>query len=323
MSITENDLNTLYSILEQVTKESPSSITRICRAMNAYGYTPFSIRKTIYALSHLPYFQFLVDGKPLVNFSDSDLEDYENGKYDNNTLTVRTYGGLILLNTREKKTVNKILSEHRRGYDEANEYIFAGEITREIYHYPNYSMLEDIHNALKENKTYQCKTTNGKTVSPLGIYYSPLKGEYYGYVINGEYMDFIPFPDLSLSTINGQKKTHRITEKEKKIIERILPYLWESEKVPIDCQPQHCILIVGNEKNTQKKVLFELSSHTQNKKIDVQTSLRKNGEMEIHLTLIPSDSFLSWILSYGSSVLAIKPDNLREKIIQTYRNILE
>ena len=175
---------------------------------------------------------------------------------------------------------------------------------------------------MKEGKTYFCKTGKGVEIAPLGIYYAPVLGEYFAYAIEGDYLDFFPFSNLSLVKIpGGSEKMHFITQKEKDIVSSLLPYLWGPDRVYIQKKPALNVLLLRNEENTEKKLFFELSMHEKNKQFGIKTVKTVDGDTQISLTLIPTEDYLSWILSYGSSLIVLKPSSLQKRIISIYKDV--
>jgi len=47
----------------------------------------------------------------------------------------------------------------------------------------------------------------------------------------------------------------------------------------------------------------------------------KNGQLRMHLKVADSRELLGWILSFGSGVQVVKPDNLRAAVVEEARRI--
>ena len=278
------------------------------------------------------YLPFL-NGKSLLSLSDSEIRKFRNGELDDNRIEFFPSGSCIVITEEEMKRLHKILNiptpSYNKSFKKKNieksgsdiDFIIVNNEERTALHEENTNkeLLKKVYFNLESKNATQCIRINtNEKYNVFGIYYVFEQSGFYAVSEkiskDDNKIHFIPFSELK-----DLNNTRFLTKNWLQKNQEIQKYLWAPESIETDVKPT-CFRIQLNHLetgNTKAKILRDLSKFS-------YTIISQNEKhIILEFSIIPTPKFYSWLLSFGSSVCVLSPEDTREWIIGEYRKIWE
>lgn len=315
---------TLFNIILTIESEENVSILDISSKNNIKLE---SVRRIIKEISHyLTDYIVYIDNIEFKSFYETNQKKYEQGKFDDSTLSLKT--DCIILDQRYaekyRQLINKLSSDagasepyiFKTGYNSERQKTSNADlfITQEL---SQYSI-----NEYDYNRFLCCKTKDNSdtTIYVLGIYYYPVSYEFYVYTLGEDgILHFYPVSSLYYLSSNNKDINRPDYLSKKDIIKarEIIRKIWAPEEISVNSEAICYTIQVKNEHNPKKKILHDLSCFSPS------ITECENGELTISFEVFSTSSLFSWFLSYGSSITVLEPKEVAFAILTTYKNVIK
>ncbi len=173
---------------------------------------------------------------------------------------------------------------------------------------------EQLNQLIQEGETIRVtyKTRDGElvftTIRPLELVHNAMDDLYYVVTVKeGSILS------LRLDRIRKYEISEEKIEIEDRSVLEQLPNIWGME---VGCKV-HVKILIRNEANVQHKVKRDLASRTNG----IWT--QKGENLYFEDDVIGIKNFRNWVNGYGSSVLVMEPQSLREEILESAKKRLE
>ena len=311
-------LGELISILTYYS--SKHTISRIADILNIPKEI---VRNDLYTLATSKEFKhyLFINGNPLT----SDLtmpinsKDILCGYFDNSIFSI-TLGNnstseelfLQVSNDEFKKLQHNYLPEHSSTWSPL--YTVKTTLTSSFNYEKMKPYLVIIEDAIR-NKTpikISLKEYGIHTLIPIALFYDVIDSSVYIVSIENNNLTFMALEKIFSLTKCNESLTYPVDAA--KALD-LLKYIWAPETISLSAEPQKVTIEIENQPNVIEKIRHDISHHK-------GEFTPQNNETFIYKTsVLGMESFISWILSYGSSITVLSPEPLRKEIYQTYLNM--
>lgn len=287
------------------------TITSLSKTLNLPIGLTRNIIKTIANSQDL--FQFYIGNEIYNNIDNTD------GFYDEYTLSIKSKA--FIVDSIELDKYNTILHSYKSNAMPNITSIPECIVKEKYQSFPCISnvqacVIRKLQDAFTENKTLLCKKTDGSSFYPLALYYDSFTSGTFCVSLTEETLIFHPITQIEVT-----KQLREIyTIYDDVIISttlNLLKFVWSPHPVSLYAKPTFYRILIKNELNTIEKIRHDISNY------NVKFSSESNDRLLLELYIIDSESFISWLLSYGSSITVSEPTNIRNKIIETYKNVIK
>lgn len=174
-------------------------------------------------------------------------------------------------------------------------------------------IIRRLRDAFVKKRTLLCEQKNGSSIYPIALYHDALTSKAFCVTLSEKMITFHPIDQLRIS-----KEVDNIySENEISATLDLLKHIWSPHPISLDTKPTLYRIMIKKEPNTIEKIRHDVANY------DATFIEQSNGCHLLEINVISSESFISWLLGYGSSITVLLPLDAREKIISIYKNVLK
>lgn len=254
-------------------------------------------------------YEFYIDGTPISNTALNEK------RIDDKTITLRSnLASHILISEDDLKKYNHFLKAYHRNasFQCVFKENYAIAEAPSVYAYENYYEFQE---AFLKKKDCRHKKT-GALVHPIALFHDTLTFKVYCVTLRDGSITFYPIEELTI--LRDAIDIYTIFE-EKDILTtlNLIKYVWSPEKpISLMDKPSHYRILIENQPNVLEKIYHDVSN------IKAAHKTLSDGRHILEFSAISCEKLFSWLLSYGSSITVLEPQDIRKRVIQEYENLL-
>lgn len=317
MKIQPASLNQLFQIIDLLINSSNNfNLISLSKKLDL----PIGLTRNVIADFAVlqPLFQVYIGNELYSNIKNKKYT-YFVGQYDTYPLSVTS--NLVIVTPKELNRYQKFFKTYQNNSTKNNislpEYLMKEDyqnITGCNYVFEH--KLRQMQSAFSKKIPFLCYTKSGHAIFPIALYHDAITAKVFCAVLSDGIITFYPLENIDKIRAT-EKLANPYSEFEISTTLHLLKYIWSPHPVSLYSEPTLFRILLKNEPNTIEKIRHDVSNY------EAEFTEQSDGSFMLDIKIINSDSFFSWLLSYGSSITVLEPLSTREKIIETYKNIIQ